>query len=170
MASADSTRTASHTSAKPTPSGYARYVGRVGALAFALGVGAGIASMPVAFADNDGSAGASASSDAGPSRTPHRGGGAVHDSSHNAPAPAASVASPNRAPRAAAAVPDVEVPSAAEITAPPVVTNPSPVVDSRASASDDSTPASAPIEWTAVAATRGEVGTRRDSAPAPAVR
>ena len=44
-------------SAKPVASGYYRYVGRVGALAFALGIGAAIASMPaVAFADTTGSA------------------------------------------------------------------------------------------------------------------
>ena len=36
------------------PSGYAKYVGRVGALALALGVGSGIAAMPVAFADTTG--------------------------------------------------------------------------------------------------------------------
>ena len=35
---------------------YARYVGRVGALAVALGVGAAVVSMPVAFADRQGSA------------------------------------------------------------------------------------------------------------------
>lgn len=49
--------------------GYARYVGRVGALAIALGVGSAVASMPVAFADTAGSAGsstdASSSSSAG---------------------------------------------------------------------------------------------------------
>lgn len=44
-------------------SGYARYVGRIGALAFALGVGAAIASMPaVAFADTAGSAGSNLTS------------------------------------------------------------------------------------------------------------
>ncbi|MFY9335117.1 MAG: hypothetical protein WAO90_03840, partial [Mycobacterium sp.] len=31
--------------------GYVRYVGRVGALAVALGVGSAVAAMPVAFAD-----------------------------------------------------------------------------------------------------------------------
>ena len=40
--------------------GYARYVGRVGALAIALGVGSAVASMPMAFADTTGSAGSSA--------------------------------------------------------------------------------------------------------------
>jgi hypothetical protein len=43
------------------PSGYAKYVGRVGALALALGVGSGIAAMPVAFADTTGSAGSTGS-------------------------------------------------------------------------------------------------------------
>ena len=56
---------------------YARYVGRIGALAFALGVGSAVASIPVAFADtteSHGSAGASASaSSAGSGTTPSRG-------------------------------------------------------------------------------------------------
>ena len=44
-------------------SGPARHVGRIGALAVALGIGSGLWSLPVAFADSTGSAGAS--SDAG---------------------------------------------------------------------------------------------------------
>ena len=44
---------------EPLVAGYAHYVGRVGALAVALGVGAAIASMPVAAADTTGSAGSS---------------------------------------------------------------------------------------------------------------
>ncbi len=49
-------------SPKPAGSGYSRYVGRVGALAVALGIGAAIASMPaVAFADENGSAGSTGS-------------------------------------------------------------------------------------------------------------
>jgi hypothetical protein len=40
----------------------ARYVGRVGALAVALGVGAAVVSMPVAFADRQGSDGSTGSS------------------------------------------------------------------------------------------------------------
>ena len=44
-------------------SGFARYVGRVGALAVALGVGAAVAAVPVAFADTTGSSGSSGSSD-----------------------------------------------------------------------------------------------------------
>jgi len=43
---------------------YAGYVGRVGALAVAVGVGAAVASMPVAFADTTGSAGSRGSSSA----------------------------------------------------------------------------------------------------------
>ena len=43
---------------KPAPSSHAGYVGRVGALAVALGIGAAIASVPaVAFADTAGSGG-----------------------------------------------------------------------------------------------------------------
>ena len=45
------------TASGPVASGYARYVGRVGALAVALGVGAAVVSMPAAFADTTGSAG-----------------------------------------------------------------------------------------------------------------
>lgn len=41
---------------------YAAYVGRVGALAVALGVGSAVASVPVAFADTTGSGGSSGSS------------------------------------------------------------------------------------------------------------
>ena len=41
--------------------GYARYVGRVGALAVVLGVGSAIASVPVAFADTTGSPGSTGS-------------------------------------------------------------------------------------------------------------
>ncbi|MBU3707459.1 MAG: hypothetical protein FGM50_12395, partial [Mycobacterium sp.] len=43
--------------------GYARYVGRVGALAVALGVGAAVVSMPAAFADTTGSAGSAGSTE-----------------------------------------------------------------------------------------------------------
>ena len=39
------------------PAGYARYIGRVGALAVALGVGSAVAPVPVALADTTGSAG-----------------------------------------------------------------------------------------------------------------
>ena len=46
---------------QPTTSGYARHVGRVGALAFALGVGSAIAAVPMAFADTTGSAGSTGS-------------------------------------------------------------------------------------------------------------
>ena len=41
--------------------GYARYVGRVGALALALGIGSAVASMPIAFADTTGSGGSAGS-------------------------------------------------------------------------------------------------------------
>ena len=55
-------------SLEPSLSGYARCVGRVGALAVALGVGAAIASMPVAFATT-GSEGSTGSSSDGSSST-----------------------------------------------------------------------------------------------------
>ncbi|MEI8084269.1 MAG: hypothetical protein WCI74_20700, partial [Actinomycetes bacterium] len=54
-----------------TTSSYGRYVGRVGALAVALGIGTAIASSPLAFADTTGSAGSTGatSSDQSPSGT-----------------------------------------------------------------------------------------------------
>ena len=48
----------------PVSRSYAAYVGRVGALAVALGVGSAVASVPVAFADTTGSAGSAGSSSA----------------------------------------------------------------------------------------------------------
>ena len=45
-------------------SGFARYIGRVGLLAVALGVGSAIGSMPLAFADTTGSAGSNGSASA----------------------------------------------------------------------------------------------------------
>ena len=57
---------------------YSRYIGRVGALAFALGIGSAIAAMPVAFADETGSAGSTgvSSSDTSTStKAPARRGG-----------------------------------------------------------------------------------------------
>ncbi|HPY26401.1 MAG TPA: hypothetical protein PLK19_19030, partial [Mycobacterium sp.] len=65
---------------------HARYVGRVGALAVALGIGSGIVAMPMAFADTVGSAGAEAS--AGPSSktsTPVRRSGAGRHADTSAP-------------------------------------------------------------------------------------
>ena len=68
-------------------SGFARYVGRVGALAVALGVGSGLGSLQMAFADTTGSAGSSGSGSAdssssssssrksSPTRGPRAGGG-----------------------------------------------------------------------------------------------
>jgi len=66
---------------KAPPSVYSVYVGRVGALAVALGVGAAIASMPaIAFADTTGSGGStnaiSSSSSSGPGSSPVAGGSA----------------------------------------------------------------------------------------------
>ena len=55
---------ASTVSSHPAASSYARYVGRVGALAVALGVGAAVVSMPAAFADTTGSAGSTGNADA----------------------------------------------------------------------------------------------------------
>ena len=72
--------------------GYARYVGHVGALAVALGVGSAAAVMPMAFADNTGSAGSSASESPHSSEasagagTPARRSGRVNHVGDHAPA------------------------------------------------------------------------------------
>jgi len=69
MDAANSPRTDLARRGKPRgPGSYARYVGRVGALAVALGAGAAIASVsPVAFADTNGSPGSHGSVSSGPS-------------------------------------------------------------------------------------------------------
>ena len=90
---------------------YSRYIGRVGALAFAFGIGSAIAAMPVAFADETGSAGSTgvSSSDSNTStKAPARRGGNrapadKADSSSATPAatdPARSSAALTSAPRA----------------------------------------------------------------------
>ena len=58
-------------------SGSARYVGRVGALAFMLGVGAAIAAMPTAVADTSAPAGVSGSDSAGTGKVSPRRASAV---------------------------------------------------------------------------------------------
>jgi len=52
---------------EPSSFSYSRCVGRVGALALALGIGSGFAAMPMAFADTTGSAGATGAGPAGAS-------------------------------------------------------------------------------------------------------
>ncbi len=95
----------------PLSTGYGRHVGRVGA----LGVGAALASMPVAYADRQGSgstgASASGSSDTSSSRSPARGSHATVQGGANSvaaavrvPSAAASVATPAAAPLAWTAV------------------------------------------------------------------
>ena len=88
-----------------TAPGYARYVGRVGALAVAFGVGSAVASMPTAFADTTRSADSSATdsdSTSASAKAPARGtprarrGSAGEDSTLDAP-----VDSPVAAARAA---------------------------------------------------------------------
>lgn len=56
------------TGTEPSSPTYARYIGRVGALAVALGVGSGLGSLPMAFADTTGSAGSSAADSSTSSR------------------------------------------------------------------------------------------------------
>jgi len=48
---------------EPVMPGYARHIGRVGALAVSLGIGAAIVAMPVVYADTRGSGGSTGSSD-----------------------------------------------------------------------------------------------------------
>ena len=84
-------------SAKPAASGYSRYVGRVGALAVGLGVGAALASMPaVAFADSTGSAGSTASSSsAGSSSSSTSAAGGVSSGADASSSPSDAGASPS---------------------------------------------------------------------------
>lgn len=99
--------------APSTAAGSARYVGRVGALAVALGVGAAVASMPVAYADRQGSDGstgtssASESSDASSTAGPARGSGPSARRGANSTAPE-SVSTPVDVP-AVTDVPDTSV-------------------------------------------------------------
>ena len=76
-------------------SGYSRYVGRVGALAFALGIGAAIAAMPIAAADTVGSEGATgttASTEVGQTRAQS---GAVRSAGRQRPTGAPQSGSPD---------------------------------------------------------------------------
>ena len=74
-----------------TPS-YSKYIGRVGALAVALGIGSAISAMPMAYADTTGSAGStsdqatsgsSASTKSSPARRGGRGGASSDSTSNN---------------------------------------------------------------------------------------
>ncbi len=65
-----SSRPSSAVTVEGPGSGVGRFVGRVGALAVALGVGAAVVSMPLAFADRRGPDGATGSAESG--ETPDR--------------------------------------------------------------------------------------------------
>jgi hypothetical protein len=125
--------------------GFAAYVGRVGALAVALGVGSAVAAMPAAFADTTGSsdsAGASASESAQTATAPNR-----------------------RAARSSTRAASVRASSAAAIhgvSAAPL--------SSLGSRHTGDAPAAAPLAWTVAAASRRELGAKtRTATPAAAV-
>ena len=176
---------------KPASSGYARYVGRVGALAFAMGVGAGIASMPTAFADTTGSGGSTGSgpsADAGPTRSSQSAAGnqsrsrvAASRSARSAglpsrPEPAPSPAASSRAsvrasaavPVDASAVPVSDGPSEPIITAAPAAQPAASPVPASGAGGGSSSPVTTPVEWTALAVARGEIGSRSRAVPAAA--
>ena len=137
--------------------GYARYVGRVGALAIALGVGSAVASMPMAFADTTGSAGSSAdnsSTGATKSTSPSR------RSGHGASAPASDSAGSPASPRSGGSTPAAAAPRRNN-SAP--VSAPSPAVGDSIDTTPDSTPARS-----VVADTPAESATpTHNDAPAP---
>jgi hypothetical protein len=128
-----------------SPVGGGRFVGRVGALAVALGVGSAIAAIPTAFADapgisdSSGSAGASASEPARVSAAPNR--GAARSGARAASARAAASAT-------------IKTVSATPLS-------------SLGSRNTDDAPAAAPLAWTVAAVSRRELGTKtRTATPA----
>lgn len=164
----------------------AGYLGRVGALAVALGVGWAIASSPVAMAD--GSPGSGASSDAAPSPKP----AGTRRDGHPAPtrggeqrvrrnAASASPAATVRAPRVASEpvarnVSPVPVASAATVTtelgstATGSITVQQNALSRIGAGGGGDNPAAAPVMWTAAAAARRELSGSSTAASAHTVR
>ena len=124
---------------------FAGVIGRVGALAVALGVGSAIASMPMAFADTTGSAGSSASDSSvkAPARVA-RSAGVARSGGASAAKPR-SAAAGLAAPRAAAA---------GSVNAPRGTL----VAWLGAGKSNNGGPAAEPVAWTVAAASRRELG------------
>ena len=160
--------------------GYAKNIGRLGALAVALGVGYGVADMPAAFADNSDSGGSSSSarthtrgasaagSDNPSARTQRRGASPAPAADDTSPAPlAAASVKPSRAnkdsaPVAGAATVDAQPSSPAQVASAPA---PSAAVQV-SPADPPSVPAAAQAAPAATVA--APAATTVQSAPAPA--
>jgi hypothetical protein len=123
---------------------YARCVGRVGALAIALGVGSAIASLPVAVADTNGAADATGSSNTGPSSRaagPHRDG--------------RSKQGPKAAPRVVQAAATTSTGSASATAG--SITGHQDALPRLGTGGGGDSPAAAPLMWTGLAAARREL-------------
>jgi len=173
--------------------GYATNIGRLGALAVALGVGYGVADMPTAFADRNDSAdssssarshtrGASAagsdnSSATNPSATTHRrGASAARAADDTSPGPlAAAGVRPARANKDSAPVPRAATANAQPSSSAPVASAPAPAAAVQVSpAATVAAPAAVPAASqaapapAAVATVAAQAATPVQSAPAPA--
>ena len=129
--------------------GCSRYVGRVGALAIALGIGSALGAMPVAFADRSGPAGSvgDEGSSSAASAGPRRQGRTLADRALPHPASAAAAVSPVPA-RVAG----------------------SKLLSWLGSGDSGGGPVSAPLAWTMLAASRRELGTAPTATPAVQAR
>lgn len=134
--------------------GYTRNIGRLGALAVALGVGYGLAEMPVAFADNNDSADSSSSA-----RTHSRGASTASHSGSSNPTQGRGASVSSRG-----ADDSIEAPPAAAAVKPSRASNDSTPVSAAAAAAPASSAAvqSAPASSVAV-----EVSPARATTPAP---
>lgn len=168
--------------------GYTRYVGRVGALAVALGIGAAAAAVPVvAFADTTGSAGVTGASDTTGNAASRTGVPAGPRAAQSAGTSDAASAGRTRANRRSMTVPQapvastpvsVSVPAASALPVKPTAAPINSVGRSRlarAAASaggsvvrspNTAAPAAAPLAWTAAAFSRRELGAKTSSAAA----
>ena len=161
--------------------GYAKNIGRLGALAVALGVGYGVADMPEAFADSGDSADSSSSSARSHTRgestggrnsssatTHRRGASAARTADDTSSGPLAAAAKPSRARNDSAPVPSAATVDAQPSSPAPVASAPAPVAavqvspaaSAAAPAASQTAPAPAPVAAPAAATVQ--------SAPAPA--
>jgi len=174
--------------------GYAKNIGRLGALAVALGVGYGVADMPAAFADSNDSAGSSSSSGRTHTRsasvagsdnssatnssatTQRRGASAARAADDTSPAPlAAASVKPARANKDSAPVAGAVTLDAQPSSPAPVASAPAPAaavqVSAAATVATVAVPAAAPAASQAApapAAVAVPAATTVQSAPAPA--
>ena len=155
-----------------TQSGFSCRIGRVGALAVALGIGSAITALPIAYADNTGSAGSSndqASDSASTSSTKatspgrsSRGSGAAGRSrfSSGNSTPSIITVTPSAAVTAAARNGAAAAPAKATARSSAIPTSVAGAGSNlRASRGNGDAPALTPLAWTALAASRRELGT-----------